>query len=138
MGAYRAHFIREYSDCGGVMTTAEEIHHALFRGGGSFRKPIFGSLFGNFGTGRFTLSEANAVIPEFDRSVCRDFLAAGLIRSDSRGYPLSYRVHVVKPTHKLTRGEILDRMQKKNRIVRPAVSNSETLAIEHYGEDYEE
>ncbi len=120
------------------MTAAEEIHHALFRGGGSFRKPIFGSLFGNFGTGRFTLSEANAVIPEFDRSVCRDFLAAGLIQSDSRRYPFSYRVHVIRPTHKLTREEVLDRMQKKGRIVRPDVSNSGTTVIEHHGADYEE
>jgi len=106
------------------MTAIEEIHHALFRGGGSFRKPIFGSLIENFGTGRFTLSEANAVIPEFDRSVCRDFLEAGLIRSDSRVYPLSYRVHVIKPTHKLKRGEILERMQKKGRIFRPDVAES--------------
>jgi len=106
------------------MTASTEIHHELFRGGGCFRKPIFGSLVGNFGTGRFTLREANAAIPEFGRSVCRDFLEAGLIRSDSRGYPLSYRVHIVKPTRKLTRGEILERMQKKGRIVRPEVSES--------------
>jgi hypothetical protein len=101
------------------MIAIEEIHHELFQGGGSFRKPIFGSLLGNFGTGRFTLREANAAIPEFDRSVCRVFLAAGLIQSDSRGYPLSYHVHIIKPTRKLTRGEILERMQKKGRIVRP-------------------
>ena len=107
------------------MIAIEEIHHELFQGGGSFRKPIFGSLLGNFGTGLFTLREANAAIPEFDRSVCRVFLAAGLIRSDSRGYPISYRIHIIKPTRKLTRGEILEkRMQKKGEIVRPDAPES--------------
>jgi hypothetical protein len=94
------------------MTAAiSQIHSELFRGGGFYRKSILESLIETFGSAQFTYQQANARIVGFNRSACRDFHAAGLIRCETRTYPFYYRVHQPRLTHKLTSKE---RWMKRN------------------------
>ena len=78
----------------------------LFRGGGSYKKSIFESLLETFGSDRFTFRQASAKIEGFNRSTCRDFVAAGLIKYVARTDTYYYRVHQPIPTHKLTCKEL--------------------------------
>jgi hypothetical protein len=98
------------------------MHSQLFRGGGSYRKPIFESLADTFGSTPFTFRQANEQIEGFNRSTCRDFLAARLIKCNTRTYPFYYRVHQSIPTHKLTHREIIDRMIKRTDTIFSVVS----------------
>lgn len=99
------------------MTTAiSEIHSEIFRGGGLYKKSIFESLVETFRSGEFTYRQANDQITEFNRSTCRDFLEAGLIKYENRmTYPYYYRVHLSPQMHKLTRKEIIERKMKRTR-----------------------
>jgi hypothetical protein len=74
----------------------------IFRGGGFYKKTIFESLLETFGSDRFTYRQAHEQIEEFNRSTCRDFVAAGLIKNVTRTDPYYYRVHQPIPTHKLS------------------------------------
>jgi hypothetical protein len=105
--------IRGLQDGGGMTAIISLTHSDVFRGGGFFKKSILESLVENFGSEQFTFKKANAQIAEFNRSTCRDFLAAGLIRYETRKYPFLYRVHQPIPTHKLTRSEIIERWKKQ-------------------------
>jgi hypothetical protein len=103
----------------GVMTAAvSDIHSELFRGGGFYRKSILESLLETFSSGWFTYQQANGHIDGFDRSICRHFLAAGLIRIESRKYPFNYRVHQPIPTRKLTQREIIVRNYQRKGVNR--------------------
>jgi len=86
-----------------------EFHSEIFRGGGFDKKSTFESLIETFGSNGFYYRQANAQIPEFNRSTCRDFLEVGLIKSEERAYPYFYRLHLPIPTHKLTRKEKFER-----------------------------
>ncbi len=105
-----------------MIAATPKMHSELFRGGGFYRKSILESLVENFGSERFTFNQANARIEEFNRSTCRDFLSAGLIRYETRKYPFFYRIHQPMPTHKLTRKEIIERWTKQTGAILSSVS----------------
>jgi hypothetical protein len=116
------------------------MHSELFRGGGFYRKSILELLVQAFGSERFTYQQANARIDGFDRSACRDFLSAGLIRYETRKYPFFYRVHQPLLTHRLTRKELIERWRKQTGAILSVVSvmNKQTYETDTGGKTHEE
>lgn len=109
----REHHLRQLHGGGCMNISIPARRGAVFRGGGLYKKPILGSLMECFGTDTFTYREACSRISGFSRAVCWDLLDAGLIEAVTTTHPFLYRVHVARPTHKLTEREKILRTRSK-------------------------
>jgi hypothetical protein len=89
-----------------------------FRGGGSFKKPIFENLKDAFGTEPFTYANAAARVDGFNRSVCSSFRDDEWLLKVTTTSPCYYRISQAGTTRVRTKQEKIALMFRRRGVSR--------------------